>query len=196
MNYRNSLHSDLTWKELRWIIGLGRNTPIFKSAKQDPAECSDSLSFHFCTMRSRLQNRLLSAGWRHNAVCLAWVWRLRGLPLPLFRALTQRFEGGSACTETGCSTLWDGNSDVECEWLYDRSRPEQQGWHRQACWCSQHITVCLYVRTRPDWNASYGEDGPLIEGFQTPSLINTPSSRVDRFILQTCRHQQHNTERA
>lgn len=62
--------------------------------------------------------------------------------------------------------------------------------------CALSTLLGAYVRSRPDWNSSYGEDGALIEGFQTPSLITTPSSCVDRFICQPCRHQRHTIERA
>lgn len=42
-----------------------------------------------------------------SAVCLSWVWKLCGLPLPLLLRLTQHFEAGNAHIETGWHTFGD-----------------------------------------------------------------------------------------
>lgn len=47
------------------------------------------------------------------------------------------------------------------------------------------MASCVRSRTRPGWNARDGEDGALIERFQTPSLIKTPSNSGDRSPSQT-----------
>lgn len=143
------------------------------------------------------QNRLLSAGWRHECrmpvVSLKALWPSSSSFIKAHTAFWSRqrtYWNWLAHVWRLPTQMLGADRNADSCYMASACQLTKLGIDRFTCtWISHHI-LCLYARVpipcqRPDWNGSYGEGGALIEGFQTPTLINTPCCDVDTFTPQT-----------